>query len=68
MKLQELLAGLPVLEATADLSLEIENVVYDTRKEITPNSLFVAIAGFSFDGNTYIPTALEKGAVAVVTA
>ena len=68
MKLQELLAGLPVLEATADMNLDIKNVVYDTRKEIIPGSLFIAIAGFSFDGNSYIPTALEKGAVAVVTA
>ena len=68
MKLQELLAGIHALESTADMDLEIGNVVYDTRKEITRGSLFVAIAGFSFDGNSYIPTALEKGAVAVVTA
>ena len=68
MKLQELLAGIHALESTADMDLEIGNVVYDTLKEITRGSLIVAIAGFSFDGNSYIPTALEKGAVAVVTA
>jgi len=35
---------------------------------VTPGSLFVAVAGFATDGNKYIPMALEKGAVAVVTA
>ena len=68
MKLRELLKGVAVLETTADLEQEIGNVVYDTRKTVTPGSLFVAIAGFTFDGNSYIPTALEKGAAAVVTA
>ena len=68
MKLNELLKGVPVLEMTADPAAEITNVVYDTRKEILPGSLFIAIRGFSFDGNSYIPTALGKGACAVVTA
>ena len=68
MKLKDLLRDVAVLEATADLERNIENVVYDTRKAVTPGSLFVAISGFTFDGNQYIPMALEKGAVAVVTA
>jgi len=68
MKLKELLQNLSVLEMTADPELEIRNVVYDTRKEISPGSLFVAISGFVFDGNTYISKALEQGAVAVVTS
>ena len=68
MKLRELLRGVHVLEATADMELDIHNVVYDTRKEITPGSLFVAISGFVFDGNSYIPSAMEQGAVAVLTS
>ena len=68
MKLKDLLQGIAVLESSVDFELDIGDVVYDTRKEITPGSLFVAISGFVFDGNTYIPTALESGAVAVVTA
>jgi len=68
MKLRQILQGIPVVQTNADLELNIENVVYDTRKEITPGSLFVAIKGFSFDGNSYISAALEKGAVAVVTS
>ena len=67
MKLKELLNGISVLECTADPELEIESVHYDSRK-VTENSLFVAISGFASDGNRFIPMALSKGAVAVVTA
>ena len=67
MKLRELLKEIPVLECTADLELDIRNVYYDSRK-VTEGSLFVAVSGFAADGNRFIPMALEKGAVAVVTA
>ena len=67
MKLRELLKDIPILECTADLELEIENVYYDSRN-VTENSLFVAVSGFAADGNRFIPMALGKGAVAVVTA
>ena len=67
MKLKHLLTNIPVLEITADPELEIENVYYDSRK-VTPGSLFVAVSGFAADGNRFIPMALSKGAVAVVTA
>ncbi len=67
MKLQELLSQLKILKSNVDMELNIEDVVYDSRK-VTEGSLFVAITGFATDGNRYIPMALEKGAVAVVTA
>ena len=67
MKLKELLKNIPVLESTADPELEIRAVHYDSRK-VTEGSLFVAVAGFASDGNRFIPMALSKGAVAVVTA
>ena len=67
MKLKELLNGIAVLECTADPEMEIESVHYDSRK-VTPGSLFMAISGFASDGNRFIPMALSKGAVAVVTA
>ena len=67
MKLKDLLKDIPVLECHADPELEIENVHYDSRK-VTPGSLFVAVSGFASDGNRFIPMALDKGAVAVVTA
>ena len=67
MKLCELLEDLNILKTNVDPELWIEQVVYDSRK-VTPQSLFVAVTGFATDGNLYIPMALEKGAVAVVTA
>lgn len=67
MKLKDLLSGIQVLESTADLEQNITEVAYDSRK-VTPGSLFVAITGFAADGNRFIPMAMEKGAVAVVTA
>ena len=67
MKLNELLRDITVLKTNMDLQTEISSVVYDSRK-VTPGSLFVAVTGFVTDGNKYIPMALEKGAVAVVTA
>ena len=67
MKLKELLANVSVLQVNTDLEQNIDSVEYDSRK-VTPGSLFVAITGFAADGNRFIPMALEKGAVAVVTA
>ena len=38
----------------------------DTRKDVA-NSIFFALKGDNFDGNTFVETALEKGAAGVVT-
>ena len=67
MKLKDLLRGIRILDATADMELDIEAVAYDSRK-VTAGALFVAISGFASDGNRFIPMAVEKGAAAVVTA
>ena len=67
MKLHELLKNVRVLETSLDLNMEIGLVTSDSR-QVTPGSLFVALKGFAFDGNSFIPMAMEKGAVAIVTA
>ena len=67
MKLCDLLENMHVLETNVSLDTEISGVFYDSRK-VQPGSLFVAITGFAADGNRFIPMALSKGAVAVVTA
>ena len=67
MKLENLLAGVNVLKGNVSLSMDITEVVYDSRK-VTPGCMFIAITGFATDGNKYIPMALEKGAAVVVTA
>lgn len=66
MKLHKLLDRVEVLAQTAEPDLEITGVSYDSRK-VRPGDLFVAVTGFASDGNRFIPMALEKGAVAVVS-
>ena len=65
MKLKELLQGLTVLEATADLETDISHVSYDSR-QTRPGDLFVAMPGFAVDGHDFIGKAMEAGAAAVL--
>ena len=65
MKLNELLKGLTVLAATADMDTDITDVCYDSR-QAAEGGLFVAIAGAETDGHRFIPMAREKGAACVV--
>ena len=65
MKLRDLLEGIPVLSATADLELEIPNVSYDSRAT-RPGDLFVAMRGFATDGHAFIGKAAAAGAAVVV--
>ena len=65
MKLKELLTGLELLSATADLETEIAGVSYDSRKA-GPGGLFVAMKGFAADGHAFIPQAMAAGAAAVL--
>ncbi len=67
MILHDLLNNLEVLETNVSMDLDIGGICYDSRK-VQPGALFVAISGFASDGNRFIPMALSKGAVAVVTA
>ena len=67
MKLLELLKDIPVLASNVSMDMDIDQVVYDSRK-VTPGCLFVAVTGFAADGNRFIPMALEKGAAVIVTA
>jgi len=67
MKLKELLQGIAVLEMTADPNMEITSVAYDSRK-VEKGGMFVAISGFTSDGNRFVPMAMEKGAAVIVTA
>ena len=65
MKLKDLLRGIPVLSATADLDLDIGGVSYDSRAT-KPGDLFVAMKGFAVDGHTFIGKAAAAGAAAVL--
>ena len=67
MKLDQLLQDVSVLQWNVEPSMEITEVIYDSRK-VTPGCVFVAVSGFASDGNRFIPMAMEKGAAVVVTA
>ena len=65
MKLKELLAGLSVLETTADPEMDIAHVCYDSRKA-QPGCLFVAMRGYAADGHDFVGKAVGNGAAAVL--
>ena len=65
MQLQDILRDIQVLKKTAEDSLEIREICYDSRL-VKPGDLFVAIRGFDTDGHKYIPSAAELGAAAVI--
>ena len=65
MRLKELLQGIPILSATADMEMEISDVSYDSRT-VKPGGLFVAMTGFAVDGHAFIGRAAEAGAAAVL--
>jgi UDP-N-acetylmuramoyl-L-alanyl-D-glutamate--2,6-diaminopimelate ligase len=66
MKLNELLRGLDGLEMGPDVGAEVASLAYDSR-QVQRGSLFFAIQGEKADGHAFIPQALERGAVAVVS-
>jgi UDP-N-acetylmuramoyl-L-alanyl-D-glutamate--2,6-diaminopimelate ligase len=65
MKLSELLQDFPYTFEPISGDADILGVVSDSR-QVRPGYLFVALAGELTDGHSYIPTAIESGAAAVV--
>jgi UDP-N-acetylmuramoyl-L-alanyl-D-glutamate--2,6-diaminopimelate ligase len=66
MKLVDLMRGVPGAEFSVDPRLEVRSLDYDSRR-IEPGGLFFAIHGDKADGHAFIPQALARGAVAVVS-
>ena len=65
MKLAELLKAIQPLKVIGEVDKEIREVNIDSRK-VEAGHLFMAMRGTQTDGHAYIPSALEKGAVAVL--
>ena len=65
MELRRVLEGLKNIKVRGNLELEISNIENNSKK-VTPDSLFVAISGFDFDGHKFVGEAIENGATAVM--
>ena len=63
--LNDLLAGIELLETRGDLSTTVTGIQFDSRK-VEKGGLFVAMKGTHVDGHLYIAKAIELGAVAIV--
>jgi UDP-N-acetylmuramoyl-L-alanyl-D-glutamate--2,6-diaminopimelate ligase len=66
MKVNELLRGLDGLELGLEVGAEVTSLAYDSRR-VQRGTLFFAIQGGKADGHAFIPQALARGAVAVVS-
>ncbi|HVQ59289.1 MAG TPA: UDP-N-acetylmuramoyl-L-alanyl-D-glutamate--2,6-diaminopimelate ligase [Solirubrobacterales bacterium] len=65
MRLAELVAELPGARIVGDGSVEVSELVYDSRKA-GPGSLFFCVVGERADGHEYGPRVVEEGAAALV--
>src|SRR6056297_976213 len=66
MKIKNILDKIDYIKYSANEDTEVNNITNDSR-EVNENSVFVAVKGFKKDGNTYISSALEKGAKLIIT-
>ncbi len=60
-RLSHLLRGVDVLEVSGDVSGDVVDICYDSRKCVE-RSVFVAITGTVFNGHDFIHAAIDKGA------
>ncbi len=65
MRLAELVKGLNIKAGSDDLNIDIDSVVYDSRKA-RAGSLFVCVKGYITDGHQYIRQALDQNVSAIM--
>ncbi|MGN6557725.1 MAG: Mur ligase domain-containing protein, partial [Solirubrobacterales bacterium] len=65
MRLAELVAGLPGARIVGDASVEISELVYDSRKA-GPGTLFFCVVGEKVDGHEFGAQVVEQGAAALL--
>ena len=56
-----------IVKRIYDIYLKSRKVITDSRA-ITPGCVFIAFKGANFDGNSFVPQALEQGAACCVTS
>lgn len=65
ISIKNILQGVKTKQVSGDETAVITSLCLDSRK-VEAGSMFFAVRGSLADGHSYIPTALEKGAVAIV--
>lgn len=65
MRLDEVLAGLDVERVVGDASIEVTDVVHDSRR-VEPGALFCCVPGTHTDGHRHAREAVARGAVALL--
>lgn len=65
MRLQDILYKVSIRSAKANTDVDVKNVTIDSRNVI-PGSCFIALKGTKTDGQAFINSAVESGAVAIV--
>ncbi len=63
--LKDILYKVSLISASGDMSREISEIVFDSRK-VEEDSVFVAVRGTQADGHRFIPAAIADGATAIV--
>ncbi len=63
--LNDILAGIELLETKGDLAVSVRQIQFDSRK-VEAHDLFVAVRGSHVDGHQFIAKAVELGATVVV--
>ena len=65
INLKDILYDSGVTNVYGVIDVDVENIVFDSR-EVSQNSVFVAIKGSAVDGHEFIDTAIQKGVLAIV--
>jgi len=65
MRLGELLEKTEIIEAAADMDIEVHGICFDTRT-LRAGELFVAVRGYECDGHGFIRQAVAGGAACVI--
>ncbi len=67
MKLRDLLCGLDYSCISGDIDIEINDLVYDSRK-VKKGTAFFCIPGAKVDGHDFAPSAINNGASALIVS
>jgi UDP-N-acetylmuramoyl-L-alanyl-D-glutamate--2,6-diaminopimelate ligase len=64
--LKDILTGIELLQVKGSLEIEINALVFDSRK-VQPGNVFFAIRGFAVDGHNFIQQVIENGCNIIVS-